>query len=414
MKSWIAGLGFTNIAGTIREGALPFKYLRITVPHGKQSPIMLDRKDTVTVHIWGTPEDASAFTPESIGRVPEYVTGYRPGVRDYCFPQPVGTVPVFEALNGDDMGNVVAFMTDPQNIYIPFDSIHKNRTDDIYITCEIIVKAFAMIEIKNGEIKFTDKAASMIGKTRQEILFDRTHDLFAKNFVNYSKHRLHALEAEVDRMRNHVTDYRTTLLQTIRDLETAQKSLEANKVPEEDIAEQAEIQFRQIMKNPKVDTVQAIDGGVMIMTDMLYAQDPRTSHCHEIGEMKIKIWFDGRYKYYNKTHRVDGYSESMHGVHIFNDGNACLGNLEAAILDLLSKMEIATVAGFLIDFACSINPDDAAGKYASKWPVVNFHDLPDLFQQEFEMTKENQACQTADWAMTRAVYEPEPAQASAA
>jgi len=129
-------------------------------------------------------------------------------------------------------------------------------------------------------------------------------------------------------------------------------------------------------KNEKIDSFKINSNGFEIITKKILCRNPISERVHMIGI--IRVTFDIRrshIKFNNLTQRIDGYSAKMHGPHLFSDGNACLGNIEADMLKLLQTAELSTLATVTVAFLESVNVEDSAGGLIVKWPLATKEEL---------------------------------------
>lgn len=141
---------------------------------------------------------------------------------------------------------------------------------------------------------------------------------------------------------------------------------------------QSIIDIKQI---PKVKDVEYGDNGELVVyTTMLDCVSDKTGDVYEIGEFEIHLNLnilnsgggtDGNsyIKWFNQTHKIDGYSENMNAPHVYADGRACMGNASVPMVELLTSMELVAAIGFAISFVENANESDEAGKYLANWPL---------------------------------------------
>ena len=60
----------------------------------------------------------------------------------------------------------------------------------------------------------------------------------------------------------------------------------------------------------------------------------------------------------------------MEAPHVFSGGTMCHGNLITAITEAYKDRDLFKILICLVTFLESANVDDPAGKYVSKWPIV--------------------------------------------
>jgi hypothetical protein len=132
-------------------------------------------------------------------------------------------------------------------------------------------------------------------------------------------------------------------------------------------------EFDRLLAVPKVLDVQGGSGVIKVFTDTLYCIDPRTNQRHEIGKFRIEIFTNcanGGVRWYNLSHKVQGYWGQSQAPHINNEGGACYGNTAEIWPELIGNYEFAAAAMVAIQFVESVNIDDPAGKYIDQWPLA--------------------------------------------
>jgi hypothetical protein len=112
---------------------------------------------------------------------------------------------------------------------------------------------------------------------------------------------------------------------------------------------------------------------LMVHTDTIRVKDVRTGYTHELGRFTIVIDYydEGPIRFYNKDRQVRAYQSSpCQAPHVFLDGDACFGNIEISVSELMASREDAVLVSLLISFLSSVNVSDDAGQYVNRWPRV--------------------------------------------
>lgn len=130
-------------------------------------------------------------------------------------------------------------------------------------------------------------------------------------------------------------------------------------------------EYEALLKVKQVTDVRVEGGKIVVYTTTLKARDPRNHQLHEIGAFKIVLdpqrtspqWF-------NQTRLVNALFELQQAPHVWNSGNACLGNTEAIFADLFAQRQWSVAAQVAIRFIESVNlVNDRAGPYIVNWPA---------------------------------------------
>lgn len=134
-------------------------------------------------------------------------------------------------------------------------------------------------------------------------------------------------------------------------------------------------EYDALLKVPKVKDVEVVNGDIIVSTELLFARNPGTGNMHEIGEFKIYLSPSATApRWMNQTRQVVSCTadngKPMQGVHIWNSGNACLGNTAEIFKGLFQQREWALAAQIAIEFAESVNQvnNDIAGLGVRHWP----------------------------------------------
>lgn len=161
-----------------------------------------------------------------------------------------------------------------------------------------------------------------------------------------------------------------TLTNLIREMEANERRLAAEMSGEHDAVAIARREFESLTAVDKVVSARVENRNnalvVVVRTEDLVCENPRTNNMHQIGAFDIVIdpsrgtlWFD------NLTRTVN----NCQHPHI-RDHVACLGNLLEALPSLFASREIAVIAQLAIRFIESVEPGDAWGSQISSWPLV--------------------------------------------
>ena len=72
-----------------------------------------------------------------------------------------------------------------------------------------------------------------------------------------------------------------------------------------------------------------------------------------------------------ENRRKSHWGEGCMHPHISNTGTACLGNIAESIMIATKNADIKSICAIILNYLCSVNPDDAAGKHLTNWDVVD-------------------------------------------
>ena len=171
-----------------------------------------------------------------------------------------------------------------------------------------------------------------------------------------------------------ISDLQKTLVRSIREVSGAERKLAQMETCRNGELDKYGQEFDKLLAVPGICNVKVTDGVIKVFSDTLYCVDPRSGSKHEIGAFRIEIYTNGAndgVRWFNLSHRINGYKEKMHAPHVFPKGNACLGNTAEIFPELIANYEFAAVAMVAIQFIESINVDDDAGKHIHRWPLAD-------------------------------------------
>src|ERR1019366_1101847 len=96
---------------------------------------------------------------------------------------------------------------------------------------------------------------------------------------------------------------------------------------------------------PKVKDVSVTEEIISVHTSILNCPDTRTNLMHEIGAFRIDIYIGtGDVRWHNTTRRVHGFKDRQMAPHIWEDGRACLGNMQEPFAQLIARHEYSALA----------------------------------------------------------------------
>ncbi len=196
-----------------------------------------------------------------------------------------------------------------------------------------------------------------------------------ERYVEVCKHRLDKVVQQdketIERNPDKVRGHQRGIIKLLREAREAARRLERTEADQAQAAVQYAQEFDKLFEVQKIRDVRAIDGTINVFTEVLYCIDPRSKRCHEIGAFRIELNLDGDVRWFNLTRKVDGLKTKMNAPHVWSNGNACLGNMDEVIPQLIADYELAALAMICIQFIENVNTDDVAGAYIDRWPVVD-------------------------------------------
>lgn len=311
------------------------------------------------IHIWSSPSGGNDQ------KIPRTMWGVGVSCRDDGFaPSGMGQAivdnanwPVAELLGNEDVG---------WDLYIHHDICHHGSDEETAIfRClleEVVVELSATPEEKAERLRCQAEER----RVQSRAAYTKECSARFEKTVAGTKKAIIDGEAEVARLQQ-------ALIKKIREVQGAERKLKQLESCRGGELEKYGQEFDKLLAVPKVRDVQVADGVVKVFTDTLYCVDPRSGKRHEIGAFRIEILTtgaNGGVRWYNLTRRVDGYKNGQMAPHIWSEGSACLGTTAEIFPELIGNYEFAAAAMVAIQFAESVNTDDAAGKYIVRWPVV--------------------------------------------
>lgn len=323
------------------------------VPHQKTVAPASDGK--FHIYIWSAP--AGQLTEN---RPPQKIWGIKTDCRDNGFFFSGQGVNIVDT----DTGWSVAELVGDNNLYVHYDLCHFGREGELSIfrrLCEEVA------------VEMTASPEKKAYRRRQfeEAQRAQSRDAYIKECSKRFEKTLEGTRSKIVETRKKIIDIQTSLVRAIREArgeERKLQQLEACRGGEQDAYGE---EFDKLLAVPKVRRVDAREGKIVIHTDILFCVDPRTGKKHEIGAFCIELDTQrGAPRWTNLTRRVDGYKRNQMAPHIWENGDACLGNTAEVFPELIGNYEYAAAAMIAIQFVESVNTDDPAGKHIDRWPIV--------------------------------------------
>lgn len=200
------------------------------------------------------------------------------------------------------------------------------------------------------------------------------------------------LEADLMNCDKAVEAWQEKLIESIRDRQGISKKLSSLDIPTV-YGDQWDI-----CSNPLVTDVDVltISNGVRVLrvsTIPFYFTDPKTYRKHALGAFQIHVYVPTTgsgllptLRIYNLWFQICGFRGPSQHPHIWEDGDQCLGNVEADVADLLSTGRLKEVVLVMLEFLQAVNIVDQAGKYITIWPYLDPDDGSIVFPEDTEVT----------------------------
>jgi len=204
--------------------------------------------------------------------------------------------------------------------------------------------------------------------------YKRDTEEIKARYVKACSARAHKEESrlmqEASSLKEQIAGYQKDLVKSLRLHQEYSHELDNFNSYKKELGQKLSKEFDNLLKVPKVRSVDWRGNCMTVETDLLHVIHPETGDQHEIGAFKLVI--DERVtgvRFYNLTRKVQGYEAGMNGPHLFSDGRPCLGNMDAVIPQLVANYEWSALVQICIAFVETVNVADAAGGHIRKWPV---------------------------------------------
>lgn len=289
------------------------------------------------------------------GNTPSTMWGLRLGNYTALSPQGDGQV-IYE-----DSGFPIAELYEDR-LYVLSNLAHYGESYEVAVFRRLLEEV--VIEMSSTPQQKADRRRQQAEERRRRSREQYVREC-AKRFektVEGTKRAIETGHAEVRRMQD-------ALVKKIRETHGSERKLEQLEARRPNETEKYGQEFDKLLNVPKVLDLQAGEGVISVFTDTLFCTDPRSGKRHEIGKFRIELSTQGcSVRWFNLTRRIAAYKSDQMAPHIWSDGSACLGNTGEIFPELLGNYEYAAAAVVAIQFAESVNVDDAAGKFIDRWP----------------------------------------------
>ena len=271
-------------------------------------------------------------------------------------------IPIFD----EDSGVVIAEYSD-RNLYVLFNFAHSsNDCIDLFHKC-IQGLLYILTSTDEKKIFMAEKARNLITLSPEDV---GTAAILAhrRKTVN--------IDSDIKRREEESKEAKKKLSNALAELQSLKAMKDGLQNLSEQLANKLISEIQLINNNSKVRFSYLTKTHLIVFTNMIYAEDDRTSIVHEIGQFCISIDLETEYnndrmfgiRFNNLTRKIHGYQDKMNAPHVYADGTACLGSVESSIPKLAAEAEFAMLAELCLEYLSSANTRDAAGKHIDKWP----------------------------------------------
>ena len=237
---------------------------------------------------------------------------------------------------------------------------------------EIFCHLLGLVE---GELTKPEEQKAVERDARRRAILERSREQYADMCRERYRIEVESLQRLVGQMSEQAVEFRKKYIEAVREMEFSEQKLVVLSQSGKPILEKYRAEFDQMTAWPNVRMVQTDNQGILtVMTDVLFATDPRSQKVHEIGEFKIVINVkNGDIRWYNQTRLVVGYDGiQFNAPHVRENGAACLGNASGPIAEMVARHEFSALVALAIQFVETVNvdPGENWGPFIDKWPTV--------------------------------------------
>lgn len=353
----IRGRGFRDNCGhesgtffaPVREILMPVvnRTIVVCVPHGDHTSCVpaTETDNEFRIHIWGAPEMGHDLPSRNV----RVMWGTPVPVPDCAYTEVCHYLNAIVTPEGDNVG-----CYDQHNMWIYHDACHSGAGHELTIWKK-------MLAVVADGLKY-----GVRGPTAEEVkasYIKLCSDRHAKRKADLEKTIIER-KGQMEATRGHLLDYANKLFEA----EVAMAGIK--KLGPEDTT-RYEKEYDSLLKIAKVKGVFVKGTMIQIITDLIYATDPRSGALYEIGAFRLEInTKTGGLFMFNTTRRVNGMRAKMHAPHVFPEGNPCMGNFQAIVTNLVAQREFSALVQMSIAYLESVNVSDGAGAFINRWPKM--------------------------------------------
>ena len=166
---------------------------------------------------------------------------------------------------------------------------------------------------------------------------------------------------------------RSRLIQYNQQLKLHLEALEQYKTMEENAENKVKEELNNILSLDKINGVDVHDNMLIVNTKLLYAYTER-GEMYKLSTYEISIDLDKgiiNFECPEEDRRESFWGYKCMHPHISEIGEACFGNADATIAQLMADLELFALVTILINYLESINTKDLAGGYCVNWDEVD-------------------------------------------
>jgi hypothetical protein len=349
--------------------------VNLVIPHGFHAHFPskedLEQKGFY-VYMWGYPIMEGTPVKERNVPIPGTMWGVKPVCLDNAFPPSGKGIPIVT-----EEGFTVAELFLNKALFILYDAIHgvggkEGETRQLEIYQHIIDEAATQQIFPTLSKEEQDKIIQ--AKIQKE--FEKAKVGFIKLCKEGYTKRKSNYEASLKSLKQEIVSYQNQLITHIRECDDTVKALATLEAMESaaKVEEVCTNELKSIMKIPFIKGIKIMDKKFIVSTHLIKCENPRTKLFHDIGEFDITINLqegngEPPVKMINTLYKRDGMNKGMNAPHVFPDGKPCFGNISEAVPQLVARFEFSTLLALLIGYLQSVNLDDGAGTFISRWPI---------------------------------------------
>lgn len=329
----------------------------VDVPHGMHSA--LHDGERFWVNIWSSPDRNTLRNAE----VPPVLFNHQVMCTDLAF------VPTYHEMLLDTLceGEYAVAQLFENDLYILHDAIHWGHENEVALLKHILAWAADAYDITPEERQ------RRIEERRREVAL-RNRNTYIEWVKGRDETRLNEAKRMLDQAVRNAENARLALVRAIAQQHEWQQNLDVAQRARPDPARFGR-EYDKLLDHPDITSVEfnPNSGMFTIGTRNIYAYSQKHETWHDIGEFNIQVGQQGEIKFLNLTRRVDGLRERMNHPHVWNSGEACLGNFAEIAATLVSQREYGTLFTMAIEFLKTANEADSAGQFLYRWPEVPEH-----------------------------------------
>lgn len=278
----------------------------------------------------------------------------------------------YDKIYKDTITNVVVAVQDKYIIHLLFPPSSQNDTITTIIFDEIIRRYDNLIsydELRKIDLNYLNS------------ITEQNRDEYVKFAVDNSNSIIKSLKQKFEEAESQYKQYLGQALEFGKMSEKYMEQIDSfdEKSHIEKMKQKAFEEFTAVTEIEQIESVIVKEESVHVYTKNIYARDERTKILHDIGTFHIKIGMhSNNYDTQNTViirntkHQIKAYNEQvMQAPHVFAEGYICHGTLATGMANAYKKRDLYQLVLQLVLFLGQANTDDAAGKFISRWPIVD-------------------------------------------